>query len=71
LIVLKRAILNVLKVVAAIAAVVAIFVPLGTFNQVLIFFCSIAVGVACLLASSELDDDDPGSLTFWPPKPGK
>lgn len=68
---LKRAILNVLKLLAGIAAVVAIFVPLGTFNQVLIFFVSIGVGIVCFIASSELEDDKPGSLSFWPPKSSK
>jgi hypothetical protein len=68
---LKRAILNLLKVIAVIAAVMAIFLPLSTFDQVLIFFGSIMVGFACLVASSELDDDSDESLSIWPTKSGK
>jgi hypothetical protein len=58
----------VLKIVAAIAAVVAIFVPLGTFNQFLIFCGSVGLGILCFIASSALEDDDAESLSFWPPK---
>jgi uncharacterized membrane protein HdeD (DUF308 family) len=67
---LKAVISKVLKGVAAIAGVVALFVPLRTFDEDLIFFGSIAVIVVCLIAWSELDDDH-GSVSFWPPKPNK
>jgi hypothetical protein len=67
---LKGVISKVLKVVAAIAGGVALFVPLHTFNEDLIFFGSITVIIVCLIAWSELDDDH-GSLSFWPPKPNK
>jgi hypothetical protein len=67
--VLKRVVLNVLKVVAGIAAIVALFVPVSTFNQILIFFVSVAVLMFCFWASDALDTDKPGSLTIWPRKP--
>jgi hypothetical protein len=70
LVILKAVISKVLKVVAAIAGIVALFVPLGTFDEALIFFGSIAVIFVCLIAWSQLDDDH-GSVSFWPPKPNK
>ncbi len=64
---LKRTVLNVLKIVLAIAGVVALFVPFGTFNQLLIFFVSIAIIIGCLIALGELGDDQGGNI-HWPPK---
>ena len=63
---LKKGILAVLKVLAGAAAVVALFVPVSTFNEVLIFFVSILVLVFCFWASDVLDTDKPGSLSVWP-----
>ena len=68
---LKEGIVAVLKVLAGAAAVVAFFVPLSTFNQVLIFFVSIMVLISCFWASDVLDSDKPGSLSIWPNKRGK
>jgi hypothetical protein len=64
--VLKKGILGALKVIAGAAAVVAIFVPVGTFNQVLIFFVSVAVIIGCLLASDAFDSDGQSASSIWP-----
>ena len=69
--VLKRASGIVLKVLGIIAIIVAIFVRLGTFNGILIFFGSILVGGACFIVSSELEDDPEVNLSIWPPKSAK
>jgi hypothetical protein len=68
--VLKRTFAIVLKVFAAIAFVIAFFVPLHTFDQTLIFIVSATVGAGWVIASRELDDDN-GGFSFWPPKPDK
>jgi hypothetical protein len=68
--VLKRAFVIVFKVFAAVAFVIAFFVPLRTFDQIFIFIVSVTVGAGCVIASREVDDDK-GGFSFWPPKPDK
>ena len=63
---LKQVILRVLQAVMGVAAVVCAFVPLRTFDKMLIFFCSILVIVACLIASNELEDDKTEAFSIWP-----
>lgn len=63
---LKRGILAALKITAVAAAVVAVFAPVGTFNQLLIFVVSVAVFVGCLLVSNALDSDGSGDVSIWP-----
>jgi hypothetical protein len=63
----KRVVLNVIKVVAGIAAAVFWFVPLATGTQVVLFVGSIVVLLICFAASSSLDDSqrirlNPGSI---------
>jgi hypothetical protein len=62
----KRIVLNVVKAVAMIAAVVFWFCPLSTATQVLLFVGSIVVLLICVGFSSGLDDRNTG---YWPPKP--
>lgn len=61
----KRIALNVVKVIAGLAAVVFWFCPLSTWNQVLLCVGSIAVLLICFLVSGELDDRNTG---YWPPE---
>jgi hypothetical protein len=56
----KRVVLNVIKVVAGIAAAVFWFVPLATGTQVVLFVGSIVVLLICFAASSSLDDSNTG-----------
>jgi hypothetical protein len=64
---MKRAILQVLKVVSGIAGVVFWFVPLATWNQVVIFEASIAVIVICIALSNALDKES--NTGYWPSGP--
>ncbi len=64
----KRLVLNVVKVVAVIAAIVFWFMPLATATQVLLFVGSIVVLLICLAASGSLDDSNTG---YWPQKPAE
>jgi hypothetical protein len=66
----KRAIIIVLEVVAVVAAVVGIFVPMATPNQVMIFLGSIVVILICVIVSTKIDDE-PGSISLFPPKSDK
>jgi energy-coupling factor transporter transmembrane protein EcfT len=60
----------VLKVLAAVAFIIAFFVPLRTFDQILIFIVSVTIGAGCVIASRAVDDDK-GGFSPWPPKPDK
>ena len=62
--VLKQIAINMLKGVAVVAALVALFVPLRSFNEYVIFFGSVIVGVASLVAWTKLDADG-GIVSFW------
>jgi len=64
----KRLVLNVIKVVAGIAAMVFWFVPLATGTQVVLFVGSIVVLLICFAASSSLDDSNTG---YWPQNPAE
>jgi hypothetical protein len=68
--VVKKTFAIVLKVFAAITFVIAFFVPLHTFDQILTFIISVTVGAGCVIASREVDDDE-GGFSLWPPKPDK
>ena len=68
---LKRAIVIALRVLGIVAIIVAIFVRLGTFNEILIFFGSILVGGASFIVSSELEDNAKVNLSILPPKSDK
>ena len=65
----KRITLKMVKVAAAIAALMFWFCPLSTGIQVLIFVGSIIVLLICVIVSSDLDDDN--DTGYWPPKPSE
>jgi hypothetical protein len=62
----KHIVLNIIKVIAGIAAVVFWFVPLRTGTQFLLFSASIVVMLICFGISSSLDDSNTG---YWPENP--
>jgi hypothetical protein len=62
----KHIVLNVIKVIAGIAAVVFWVVPLRTGTQFLLFSASIVVMLICFSVSSNLDDRNTG---YWPQNP--
>ena len=64
---MKRILLNIVKAIAGLAAVVFWFSPLGTATQLLIFLASIAVMLICFAVSSTLDDQ--ANTGYWPDKP--
>ena len=64
----KRFVLNVVKVVAVIAAMVFWFMPLATGTQVLLFAGSVVVLLICLAASGSLDDSN---TAYWPQNPAE
>jgi hypothetical protein len=51
----KRILVVVLKGIAGIAAIVAIFCPLGSFTQIFFFAASAAVALICYVALTNLD----------------
>jgi hypothetical protein len=58
-----------LKGIAGIAAVVAIFCPLGSFTQIFLFAASIAVALICYGALTHLDAthiEEYGKDGYWP-----
>jgi hypothetical protein len=63
---MRGATLAIVKVIAGLAAVVFLILPLSTGTQVLAFVASIVVLLICFGVSSKLDDDNTG---FWPKKP--
>lgn len=68
----KRIALKVVRVVAGLAALVFLFVPLATWTQVLLFIVSIAVFLICTVVSKSLDDiNDEKNAGYWPNKPNK
>jgi hypothetical protein len=62
----KRMALNIIKVIAGVAAVVFWLVPLRTGTQFLLFVASIVVMLICFGLSSNLDDSNTG---YWPENP--
>ena len=59
----------VLKGIAGIAAIVAIFCPLGSFTQIFLFAASIAVALICYVGLTGLDAthiDEYGGDGYWP-----
>jgi hypothetical protein len=51
----RRTLVVVLKGIAGIAAVVAIFCPLGSFTQIFLFAASVAIALICYFALTNLD----------------
>jgi hypothetical protein len=62
----KKVALNIIKVIAGIAAVVFWLVPLRTGTQFLLFVASMVVMLICFAISGNLDDSNPG---YWPSNP--
>ena len=65
----KRVLVVVLKGIAGIAAIVAIFCPLGSFTQILLFAASAAVALICYVALTSLDAthvEKYGGDGYWP-----
>jgi hypothetical protein len=70
--VVTRIVVTVVRGVAGIAAVVAIFCPLGTWAQILTFIGSAVVFLICHAVLSNLDDnyfDENAKDGYWPAKP--
>lgn len=69
---ITRAVVTALKGIAAVAAVVAFFCPLSTWNQILIFVGSVFLFLLCHALLSNLDDtylDEHMKGGYWPSKP--
>lgn len=65
----KRILVVVLKGIAGIAAIVAIFCPLGSFIQIFLFAASAAVALICYVALTNLDAthvEEYGGDGYWP-----
>ena len=62
----KNVALNIIKVIAGIAAVVFWLVPLRTGTQFLLFVASTVVMLICFAISGNLDDSNTG---YWPSNP--
>ena len=65
----KRILVVVLKCIAGIAAIVAIFCPLGSFTQIFLFAASAAVALICYVALTNLDAshvEEYGRDVYWP-----
>jgi hypothetical protein len=65
----RRILVVVLKGIAGIAAIVAIFCPLGSFTQIFIFAASVAVALICYVALTNLDAiniEEYGKDGYWP-----
>jgi len=65
----RRILVVVLKGIAGIAAVVAIFCPLGSFTQIFLFATSAAVALICYVALTNLDAnhiEEYGKDGYWP-----
>src|SRR5271167_3908460 len=65
----RRILTVVLKGIAGIAAVVAIFCPLGSFAQIFLFTASVAVALICYVALTNLDAthiEEYGKDGYWP-----
>jgi hypothetical protein len=65
----RRILIVVLKGIAGIAAIVAIFCPLGSFAQIFLFGASAAVALICYAALTNLDAthiEEYGGDGYWP-----
>jgi hypothetical protein len=65
----RRILVVVLKGIAGIAAIVAIFCPLGSFTQIFLFAASIAVALICYVGLTGLDAthiEEYGGDGYWP-----
>jgi hypothetical protein len=65
----RRIFVLILKGLAGIAAVVAVFCPLGTFTEILVFVASLAVALICYVVLTNLDEthiDEYGKDGYWP-----
>jgi hypothetical protein len=65
----KRILIVVLKGIAGIAAIIAIFCPLGSFTQIFLFAASAAVALICYVALTNLDAthiEEYGEDGYWP-----
>lgn len=65
----RRILVAVLKGIAGIAAVVAIFCPLGSFTQIFLFAASVAIALICYVALTNLDAthiEEYGKDGYWP-----
>jgi len=62
----KRIVLNIIKTLAVIAAVVFWLMPLHTVTQVFLCAGSFAIFLICAALSANLDDKKTG---YWPRKP--
>ena len=65
----RRILVLILKGIAGIAALVAIFCPLRSVTQIFLFATSIAVALICYVALTKLDAthiDEYGKDSYWP-----
>jgi hypothetical protein len=65
----RQILVVVLKGIAGIAAVVAIFCPLGSFMQIFLFAASVVVALICYVALTKLDAthiEEYGKDGYWP-----
>jgi hypothetical protein len=65
----KQILIVVLKGIAGIAAAVAIFCPLGSMTQILLFAASVALALICYAALTNLDAthiEEYGKDGYWP-----
>ncbi len=66
---LRKILALALKVLAGIAAGVAVLCPLSTFTEIIVFFASVAVAIICygfLTNMDETDIDEYGNNGYWP-----
>jgi len=65
----RQILVLVLKGIAGIAAVVAVFCPLGSFTQIFLFAASVAIALICYAALTSLDAthiEEYGKDGYWP-----
>jgi hypothetical protein len=65
----RRILVVILKAIAGIAGVVAIFCPLGSFTQIFLFAASVAVALICYFVLTNLDAtyiEEYGKVGYWP-----
>ena len=65
----RQILVAVLKGIAGIAAVVAVFCPLGSFTQIFLFAASVAIALICYAALTSLDAthiEEYGKDGYWP-----
>jgi hypothetical protein len=65
----KQILVVILKGIAGVAAVIAIFCPLGSFTQIFLFAASVALALICYAALKNLDAthvEEYGKDGYWP-----